>query len=67
MATSRARSCSISSWVRMAEAGAAGAASAGAEPVQLSPEKGLNQPGEKAPPKASFIPSQPLVCSQVGF
>lgn len=67
MATSRARNCSISSWVIISDAGAAATASAGAELSQFRFEKGLNQPREKAPPNASFIPSQPLIFSHVGF
>lgn len=67
MATSRARNCSISSWVIISDSGAAATASAGAEFLQSRFEKGLNQPREKAPPNASFIPSQPLIFSQVGF
>lgn len=67
MATSRARNCSISSWVIISDAGAAATASAGAGLSQFRFEKGLNQPREKAPPNASFIPSQPLIFSQVGF
>lgn len=66
-ATSRVRNCSISSWVNIADAGAAAAASAGTGLLQFRFEKGLNQPKEKAPPNASFIPSQPLIFSQVGF
>lgn len=65
MATSRARNCSISSWVIISDAGAAATASAGLSQFRF--EKGLNQPREKAPPNASFIPSQPLIFSQVGF
>lgn len=66
-ATSWERNCSISSWVIIADAGAAAAASAGTGLLQFRFEKGLNQPKEKAPPNASFIPSQPLIFSQVGF
>lgn len=68
MATSRARNCSISSWVMIADAGAAAAAApAGGGLLQSRFEKGLSHAKEKAPPKAALIPSQPLILSQVGF
>jgi len=35
--------------------------------LQSRLEKGLSQDRDRVPPKAAFIPSQPLVRSQVGF
>lgn len=63
--TSWGESCSKASWTAISD-GATVAVPAGGAFLQLRSEKGLNHLGERSPPKASFIPSQPLTFSHVG-